>query len=62
MAVQAGGNKVTGEKFTFFFTADAVFSQWHRAEFLVDGQVYNCAEQYMMHQKGMSLMMILELF
>lgn len=52
MAVQVEVNKVTGEKFTFFFTSEAVFSQWHWAEFHVDGQVYNCAEQYMMHQKA----------
>lgn len=52
MAVQTGVNDRTGEKFTFFFTADAVFSQWHQVEFSVDGQVYNCAEQYMMHQKA----------
>lgn len=27
-------------------------SQWHPARFTVDGNAYNCAEQYMMHQKA----------
>ena len=27
-------------------------SQWHTAYFTVDGIEYNCAEQYMMHQKA----------
>jgi len=27
-------------------------SQWHPAIFVVDGVEYNCAEQYMMHQKA----------
>ncbi len=40
------------EKFTFFFGADTPFSQFHSAEFEVEGQRYNCAEQYMMHQKA----------
>lgn len=42
----------TGEKFTFFFGAESPFSQWHSAMFSVDGVEYNCAEQYMMHQKA----------
>ena len=41
-----------GEKFTFFFGKDSPFSQWHPAKFEVDGVTYNCAEQYMMHQKA----------
>ena len=45
----AGGS---GEKFTFFFGKDSPFSQWHPARFEVDGVTYNCAEQYMMHQKA----------
>lgn len=28
-------------------------SQWHRAEFELDGQPYSCAEQYMMHRKAL---------
>ena len=27
-------------------------SQWHPARFTVDGVEYNCAEQFMMHQKA----------
>jgi predicted NAD-dependent protein-ADP-ribosyltransferase YbiA (DUF1768 family) len=46
------GSSKTGEKFTFFFGRDCVFSQWYPAEFEVDGVEYNCAEQYMMHQKA----------
>ena len=42
----------TGEKFTFFFGKDSPFSQWHPAHFVVDDVTYNCAEQYMMHQKA----------
>ena len=40
------------EGFTFFFGADSPFSQWHPAEFTVDGVTYDCAEQFMMHQKA----------
>lgn len=29
-----------------------VFSQWYPARFVVDGVVYNCAEQYMMAKKA----------
>ena len=42
----------SGEKFTFFFGKDSPFSQWHPARFEVEGITYNCAEQYMMHQKA----------
>lgn len=42
----------TGETFTFFFGRDCAFSQWHSAEFRVADVEYNCAEQYMMHQKA----------
>ena len=42
----------SGERFTFFFGKDSPFSQWHPAQFEVDGVTYNCAEQYMMHQKA----------
>lgn len=39
------------EQFTFFWRGP--FSQWHRCSFTVDGVTYNCAEQYMMHQKAL---------
>lgn len=45
-------SETAGEKFTFFFGAESPFSQWHSAMFSVDGVEYNCAEQYMMHQKA----------
>ena len=40
------------EKFTFFYRSDSPFSQWHPSKFEVEGIEYNCAEQYMMHQKA----------
>lgn len=40
----------TPERFTFFWSGP--FSQWHGCRFVVDGRAYNCAEQYMMHQKA----------
>jgi ribA/ribD-fused uncharacterized protein len=40
------------EQFYFFWSNDNPFSQWHRAEFVVDGITYNCAEQYMMWGKA----------
>lgn len=38
------------ERFTFFWQGP--FSQWHRCSFSLDGVTYNCAEQFMMHQKA----------
>ena len=40
------------EHFEFFFGSNGPFSQHYRCEFEVDGEQYNCAEQYMMHQKA----------
>jgi hypothetical protein len=37
---------------TFFFTEASPFSQWFRCQFIVDGQPFNCAEQFMMHGKA----------
>jgi ribA/ribD-fused uncharacterized protein len=39
--------------YTFFFTEASPFSQWYRCSFSVDGQVFNCAEQYMMYGKAL---------
>src|SRR5260221_9507128 len=39
-------------EFTFFFTAASPFSQWYRCSFVVAGQAFNCAEQFMMHGKA----------
>lgn len=47
-----GFDSETGEKFTFFFGRDCVFSQWYGAEFRVEEVDYSCAEHYMMHQKA----------
>jgi hypothetical protein len=38
--------------YTFFFTEASPFSQWYRCAFSVDGNAFNCAEQYMMHGKA----------
>ena len=38
--------------YTFFWRSESPFSQWHPSGFEVDGVKYNCAEQYMMHQKA----------
>ncbi|KAL5004614.1 hypothetical protein ScPMuIL_018070 [Solemya velum] len=40
------------EKFEYFWKSDSVFSQWYQNSFEVGGITYNCAEQYMMHQKA----------
>lgn len=41
------------EKFTFFWRTVSPFSQWHPADFTVNGVHYTSAEQYMMHQKAL---------
>ena len=41
-----------GEDFTLFFATDSPFSQFHPCVFTVKDIKYNCAEQYMMHQKA----------
>lgn len=38
--------------FTFFFTEASPFSQWYPCKFAVDGNRFNCAEQYMMYGKA----------
>ncbi|KAK7115551.1 hypothetical protein V1264_001395 [Littorina saxatilis] len=40
------------EEFEFFFGKKIPFSQHYPAKFQVNGVTYNCAEQYMMHQKA----------
>lgn len=42
----------TDRKFTFFYSKDSPFSQHHISSFTILGLKYNCAEQYMMHQKA----------
>lgn len=44
-------------KYEYFWGNRSVFSQWYPCKFEIDGKIYNCAEQYMMHQKaGMSFL------
>lgn len=45
---------MTGEqrRFTFFWRPESPFSQWHPSEFVVEGNRFICAEQYMMHGKA----------
>lgn len=38
--------------FEFFWGTSHPFSQWHPAEFVIDGITFNCAEQYMMYRKA----------
>ena len=40
------------EVYTFFWQKESPFSQWHPSKFVADDILYNCAEQYMMHQKA----------
>ncbi|XP_062581098.1 uncharacterized protein LOC134242910 [Saccostrea cucullata] len=40
------------EQYEYFWKSHSVFSQWYMKDFEVDGIKYNCAEQYMMHQKA----------
>jgi ribA/ribD-fused uncharacterized protein len=40
------------DDFVFFWGSSSPFSNWHPAEFIVDGVKYNCSEQYMMVQKA----------
>lgn len=53
-------NKFTSNDFVFFWghedrkqgTSKVCLSQWFRCSFVVDGQYYNCAEQYIMAEKA----------
>lgn len=42
--------KVTN-KYVFFW--NGIYSQWYEAPMTIDGVLYNCCEQYMMHQKAL---------
>ena len=42
--------KIT-DKYVFFYNEE--FSQWETSYMTIDGVRYNCAEQYMMHQKAL---------
>lgn len=41
---------MTYDKYVFFW--DGVFSQWYPSDFIIDGQKYCTAEQYMMFKKA----------
>ena len=43
----------TPQTFTFFFTEASPFSQWYPCRFEAHGNVFSCAEQYMMHGKAL---------
>lgn len=53
-------NNFSSDDFVFFWghedreqgTSKVCLSQWFRCSFVVDGQYYNCAEQYMMAEKA----------
>lgn len=38
--------------FTFFFSSNDMFSNWHIRDFVVKGITFNCGEQYMMFAKA----------
>ncbi|MGF7048446.1 ribA/ribD-fused uncharacterized protein [Paenibacillus sp. DS2015] len=40
------------EKFTFFWSAKSPLSQGYPSTFVIDGNTFNCAEQYMMYEKA----------
>jgi ribA/ribD-fused uncharacterized protein len=42
----------TMAEYTFFFTDKSPFSQWYPCRFVVDGNTFTCAEQFMMHGKA----------
>ena len=50
MCLNRSCNIPSQEKFTFFWSGP--FSQWHPSPFQIDGIWYNCAEKYMMAEKG----------
>jgi ribA/ribD-fused uncharacterized protein len=39
------------DKYVFFYGSE--FSQWYKRDMTMDGRIYNCAEQYMMHRKAL---------
>jgi len=41
----------TTDKYVFFW--NGIYSQWAYSPFFVDGNLYNTAEKYMMHQKAL---------
>jgi ribA/ribD-fused uncharacterized protein len=41
------------EEFDFFYKTRHPFSQWYSCEFVIDGIVFNTAEQFMMYSKAM---------
>ena len=43
---------VANKKIVLFYGTADIYSQFHPCKFYVDGFAYNCAEQYMMHQKA----------
>lgn len=40
------------EDFAFFY--GGIYSQWYPSQFVIDGVIYNCAEQYMMAKKALA--------
>jgi len=40
-------------QFICYFGPDSVFSHWYKCDFTVNGQAWNCVEQYIMYQKAL---------
>ncbi len=39
-------------QYVFFYSKSSPFSQHHPSKFVIDGMIFNCAEQYMMYSKA----------
>lgn len=46
------GQTYNNVKYEFFW--DGIFSNWYYSDFIVDGILFNCGEQYMMYHKAMT--------
>jgi hypothetical protein len=46
------GISATKEEFVFFWKSHSPYSQWYISDFIVKGNTFNCAEQYMMYSKA----------
>ena len=45
-------NTVKTEEFTLFWGMESAFSQMHQATFFLEGEIFDCAEQYYMFKKA----------
>jgi predicted NAD-dependent protein-ADP-ribosyltransferase YbiA (DUF1768 family) len=50
--MQSAEIEIITDQFVFFWRPPTVFGQWTWSEFVVDGERYTCAEQFMMAEKA----------